>query len=203
MFFSSPEEFLAHMQEHAAHNNMARQDYVHKLRDFLLKQSREDLETLDAIVSMSTDAPYAAYVRGQITTIAAVKYNVCPCGTDHDAEASAVFGSSEDSGGVVAPESNSEKSSPKNVDTDTGDGVESTSETLPLNDENWDELANRYGIERVSTYADGEVHPTGLRCKNCLQAYVSLTDRMLREPGMDGCSGCKIKSAQGRPADRQ
>ncbi len=45
-----------------------------------------------------------------------------------------------------------------------------------------------YGMEVV----DGK-----LRCKNCKLEYVSLDDRMLRRPGMDGCHGCQLKSAHG------
>jgi hypothetical protein len=55
--------------------------------------------------------------------------------------------------------------------------------------ENDEPAMKEYGLERT---------PDGmLRCKNCKMGYVSLDDRMLRRPGIDGCSGCQIKSAHG------
>lgn len=36
-----------------------------------------------------------------------------------------------------------------------------------------------------------------LVCRGCGMGYVSLDDRMLRRPGVDGCSGCQQKSAFG------
>lgn len=65
------------------------------------------------------------------------------------------------------------------------------------------EKMSEYNLEYVKAYRDGQPHPTGLRCKSCFKAYVSLTDRMLRASGVDGCDGCKIKSAHGTFADKQ
>lgn len=39
--------------------------------------------------------------------------------------------------------------------------------------------------------------PTKFKCGNCGVGIVSLEDRMLREPGIGGCSGCMVKSRQG------
>lgn len=38
---------------------------------------------------------------------------------------------------------------------------------------------------------------TYYNCDNCGLQYVSLADRMLRPPGIDGCGGCQNKSAHG------
>lgn len=45
-----------------------------------------------------------------------------------------------------------------------------------------------YGMERVNG---------SLQCSNCKLPYVSMDDRMLRRPGMDGCHGCQEKSRHG------
>ena len=42
-----------------------------------------------------------------------------------------------------------------------------------------------------------ETVPQPFRCSNCGMGYVSLEDRMLRPPGIDGCGGCRLKSAHG------
>lgn len=34
-------------------------------------------------------------------------------------------------------------------------------------------------------------------CRGCGLLYISLEDRMLKPPGIDGCSGCQQRSAQG------
>lgn len=193
MFFNSPEELAAHMQEQHARSHLHMQDHIHKRTEFFQKLSKEDLDLVDTLIlQCAGDAPFAAYLRGQIGMIAQDKDYVCLCGHDHDAEAAA----------MVAPESASEKSFAESVDTDPDDGVESDSQADAIPPDEFDDLMAEYDLEVVTNYSDGEPHPTGLRCKTCHQMYSSLADRMIRPPGMDGCGGCQVKSAHGRMADR-
>ena len=51
--------------------------------------------------------------------------------------------------------------------------------------------------ELMDQYGMAESEGNFIYCKNCGQQYASLEDRMLRPPGIEGCSGCQQKSAWG------
>lgn len=56
------------------------------------------------------------------------------------------------------------------------------------------ENMKKYRLEWWTDPADGHEK---LRCKQCFRPYVSLEDRMLRSPGIEGCPGCVQKEKWG------
>lgn len=63
-----------------------------------------------------------------------------------------------------------------------------------------EEMALQYGVEDAwEQPADGEevVKFVGWQCNNCGMMYPSLQDRMLKEPGLAGCTGCVQKTKWG------
>lgn len=178
------------MQERAAQQHLVAQDHIHQRNDFLESLSKDDLDLVDTMLLQSvSDNTFGHYLRGIIAEIARRKRFVCTCGHDHDAEAEQAFSTpptADEAAKLVGLD----------VDTTTPDVVGSDTEPGPLADAARDAAMREYGLEQVNP-ADQPDHPTGLRCINCHQVYVSLEDRMLREPGMDGCGGCQTKSAHG------
>lgn len=183
----NPHELQAHLQEVAAQRHLAAQDHIHQRNDFFEKLPKDQLDLVDTMLLQAVnDNTFGHYLRGIIAEIQRRKGFVCTCGHDHDAEAAAAFGAPADP----------DKSNTPGVDTTTPDGVGSDTEPGALSGAARDAAMREYGLEQVNP-ADQPDHPTGLRCINCHQVYVSLEDRMLREPGMDGCGGCQVKSAHG------
>jgi hypothetical protein len=205
-FFSNPEEFAAHMQEHANQEHMSYTDSVHKVKDFLDGLDRDGLEALDIILrSVIVQADTAHMVRGQITQIAHKKFDICPCGEDHDPakefqtpllpqqKAPTIPNTATEHGGrpiedveLPGDETSQERAAREMV------------EATVLTDE---ELMSEYGLELDPNYgkpmSEGMMPPQKYRCINCQSGYPSLQDRMLKPPGVIGCSGCQQKGKWG------
>lgn len=58
------------------------------------------------------------------------------------------------------------------------------------------EISDEYRTSLMAVY-NVETFEEGVRCTNCQFQYVSLDDRMLRNPGPEGCHGCIHKSKFG------
>lgn len=67
-------------------------------------------------------------------------------------------------------------------------GFEESESVLTLTDDQIRGLMNEYNL----VIKNGR-----LTCAGCQRYYVSLSDRMLRVPGIDGCSGCQAQAGQG------
>ena len=188
-----PEE-LRKMQEH---NRAHQQDNAHAVRDLLLKLSNDELELLDTMFYNATDNnPYCAWMRGQIKVYRELKHGVCACGEVHDLDA--------DLEKMIGKQKqDKEPEYPGDPGFYVGDSPE------PEQVEDAQQRAAREMIEATApdgqTWADDElidkyrlwVHPeTGhLHCRDCGQPYVSLEDRMVKEPS--DCHGCQMIAGQG------
>lgn len=55
-----------------------------------------------------------------------------------------------------------------------------------------------YGVKAISDVVEGAAQTDPrVVCLGCGVVYPTLDDRMLRSPGIDGCSGCQQKSGHG------
>lgn len=172
-----PEE-LRKMEEH---NRAHQQDKAHAVRDLLLKLSNEELELLDTLFYNATDNdPYCAWMRGQIKVYRELKHGVCACGEVHDPDA--------DLQKMIEKQKQGDE--PKQIEDAQQRAAREMIEATAPDGQIWadDELIDKYRLW---------VHPeTGhLHCRDCGQPYVSLEDRMLKEPS--DCHGCQMIAGQG------
>jgi len=145
---------------------------------------------LDILVSLCAgDQTYACYIRGLVVGKKEL-LGVCSCGVNHEEEAEAALTPTKSA--MVERQFDFDPNYIEGVDTEYPAMVELDSEAN----------LEKYSLETVSAYQDGDPHPTGLRCKECNQMYPSVEDRMMRPPGVEGCGGCQIKSAHGSMADK-
>lgn len=170
MFVTLPLE----VQHHIAHQHMQMEQHAHDASTFLESLTEEQLRGFRGILAAirvgGEDA--STYFIGLAGGIMSVKFGVClACSKKHDEELAHMAGPVAEP--PVAPP------------------AEAPPEPL-MPDMTEDEraiLMEEYGIEEGE---DGKLH-----CKNCMIHVASLQDRMLRKPGVDGCSGCQQKSAWG------
>lgn len=201
-FFSNPEEFAAHMQEHANQAHMSYTDSVHKVKDFLDGLDRDGLEALDIIMRSVIVQPDTAHmVRGQVTQIAHKKFDICPCGEDHDPakefqtpllpqqKAPTIPNAATEQGGRQIEDVELPESFNRNTIT-TPDN-----EVVELDSDRYNELLTEYDL-RVLIEDESEPTVRKFMCA-CGIIYQSLQDRMLKPPGVIGCSGCQQKGAWG------
>lgn len=82
-----PEEvrqLFSHMQHQSDMSEMAHQDSIHKIQDFLNRQSTDDLLIVRRLlIDAGQSSIRAANVIGCITGILATKHEVCLCGEIH------------------------------------------------------------------------------------------------------------------------
>jgi hypothetical protein len=143
---------------------------AHETRHFLDSLTEDQLIKLGGIMQLcfSSNGAAAGYYQGVIIGILDYKYKVClSCGRNHEEE----FHEAVDTELPL-----------KNTCCDTVRGRPHSYECS---------LMVEYGLEPDD---NGSEH---VQCKNCKQWYPSLEDRMLRPPGVKGCSSCQQKAKWG------
>jgi len=191
-----PPEMRAQMEEAEAHRRMHMRDNTHALRDLLAALDKDQLTTLHMLVHACDNEQTSAYWRGQIAMMLDLKHEVCPCGTDHDQELGDLMGHTH------APDMPEQKGGRPIEDVQLPEEPVSHAQTEPpfepVNQAEHDETLELYNIELNPDYPEKASEGAAeYRCKGCGVAVVSVEDRMLRKPGVDGCSGCQQKSAWG------
>lgn len=172
--------------EAVAQKRMQFQDYSHSVKDFLDDLDKDELVILSRMLHAAAHDDHAAYGwMGRIDAILQLRFDVCPCGEDHDPNWQLL---------------NQQPEQPTSTAKDEViHDVPMPSEPEAASDE---ELMELYGIEVNPHYGKpwdlgmGSI-PQPFRCKGCGIGVKSLEDRMLRKPGVDGCNGCQYKSAHG------
>lgn len=163
----------------------------HAVYDFLNNLNYEQIKILDVmILRVAADAEWGHFLSGYIDGLSVMKFDICPgCGepmASHDPS-------------VLLPPINSE-----------GDTLTVTPQMLTLADKidkridgEQRLLMDLYGLDdvwdierEVFLYFQCTQTP-GCPSAGCGMQYFSIEDRMLRPPGLDGCSGCQVKSAHG------
>lgn len=195
-----PQALAEKMRQGREHQMMHQQIDAHAIQKFINEQDEEGLKTLSLIILQCQSKRNISYLIGRIDARAEYKFKKCPCGTEH-----------EDLDDVLKEDPAAEADRRHYAGEDEpAMATDKFVETLvEMNkDESLEELGRlremkKYGIEPHPDFGmeeweeKYEVRPAPFRCSNCGQNYQSLEDRMLRPPGIDGCSGCKIKSAHG------
>lgn len=152
---------------------MSAEDQRHKVRTFIDSLDEDQIRTLIMILeSAKEDNGSGNFFIGMLIAFLDQKFQACSgCGKNHDKMLA------EMSGQAVATE-------PESAPWPPGANLR---EGYPL--EEWESLAETYGLE----FNDDGV----LSCVNCHVEYQSLKDRMLRAPGIPGCSTCVQKEKWG------
>jgi hypothetical protein len=179
--FGSPEEIQKKMEEAAEHRHMHFQASVHEVKQLISDLSEEQLKTLNMIVVNSSQSEWAAaVVVGRIEGELQHRFDVCPCGDKHDTDDLLTH----------APE-------PAKAEVKIDPESEAAMEMMYRGADGFDLASDEY-LKSCETYG---VRPINggpkVECKSCGTVSVSLEDRMLRRPGVEGCSGCQQKSAWG------
>ena len=197
-------QILEHRRVHAAHT----QDNTHAVRMLMDDLNSDQLTALDMIVSACMSSEYnAAYFRGQITALLHIKYDVCPCGLEHDPTKSLQLPEITRPGAPVMPNAEEywkgreldDVELPEDYNPDNGERMEpwEPKEDGPENmpEDERIRLISRYNL--VPVYNDEHTEVTHFQCMGCGVDYVSLEDRMLKPPGPAGCEGCQQKERWG------
>lgn len=172
--FYTKSEFEALVQEEHDRFNMSSQANTHTIQRLFEELDPDKLFALDMVLfHCVVDPAQLAYYRGRVEQTLYIKHEICPCGLPHDP--SVLF---------------------EEEDDETQPARQSSVE-VP----NVTEQLTEYGIEPDPKYGkpypEDSVAPQPFRCINCGMGYRSLSDRMLKPPGIGGCSGCQQKSAWG------
>lgn len=174
-----PEEVKAARERHFMHLDSIRHDMERLLEEL----DKEQLVTLRHMLNYAGgNEAYAQYWSGAIGATLKYKHGLCGCGKDHAAE-------------LLAPAGEPVVQSSTTID----EAIETYGEPFePVNQAEFDAGLEKYNVrlpeEGEVTAAEGEMP---VICKGCGMLYQSIEDRMRREPGIPGCSGCVQKQKWG------
>lgn len=149
---------------------MEGEDKGHKILDILNGLDGDQLATLRWMFHHMSQNPFmSAFYEGIVCVLGGTKRNVClACNVNHDVSA-------------FAPETPAEPPATPPANT------------TPLAAPVEDAVLKAYNLR----LAPDASNPNRVQCLGCDAFYVSLDDRMLRNPGADGCDGCKQKAKWG------
>lgn len=199
------EEFAAMMQaankNHEMHQ-MHQQALNAEFATFIDELSLDQLQTLRTMVALADEGGNASAFYGLITGAIIYKHGRTWNGEDPNAllKQGAAQAEADDyhTGVHRHPEAEPEwvEDSPKDIHDLGSRAIFSVNapgyvENLSVLMMTEDEIATKrreYGL----TVRDNQ-----LVCAGCGMRYVTLTDRMLKAPGIDGCHGCQARAGQG------
>lgn len=179
-----PPEIKAQLEKVNDLQHMSYQDGMHRVQDFFASLNEEQLVALYVILGNAGDSPagqtpMSNYYQGIISTFRLLKFSICFCGTKHNAEDFAV---PDD---MAAPD----QSASQDHSTPADDfAVEQLPKAYPY-------LLEEYNMEVAGIPGNSEKFY--LRCAGCHTPSVHMRDRMLRDPGVKGCSTCQQKQKWG------
>lgn len=173
-YFSTPEEANESVRKQMEEAKANFVDFQHRMVQMLDHMSSEDLEVFAQFAMGCVGNGHTAlFYHGFATAMRSQKYGVCAgCGEDHDAVLAKIMDE-----GRLLPDAQT-----------SFDAVQVVGDS--------ENLMELYLIEPNPEYPDeNPSHP--VRCSNCYMGYVSLEDRMVKEPGTAGCQGCALKEKWG------
>ena len=192
------------LERQRAKEEMAVEDYRHSQQRLFIELPKEHLLTVRLMFHALSNLDHveciamASYLEGLATASLHYRFKVCPgCGEDHDKE----FFFADQESLDIDPTGK----------TDTADKVDYITEPMPvkggdipsLMEELDSGLLTADDIALMVQYNLDDVRDEdtqkllGFICKGCGLRYISIEDRMLRPPGVEGCGGCQQKSAWG------
>lgn len=170
-------------------------DNTHAIKQFFDSLNEEQLRSLDLLLANCDDARTVMFFRGRIEMLQQIKFDICPCGTNHDDELESM---GQPDKPPVQPNATTEHKGRPVED------VPLPADLIKAREEFDDEAAlmAEYRIEENPDHGKnplefGPAAASPFRCIDCHIGVASLADRMLRKPGIEGCSGCQQKSAWG------
>lgn len=177
MHFVNPEDLppeVIHMLQHSADmHEMSHVDRSHQITALIDELNPEQLKAVFMLMGLAgANQNSAAYFQGLITMKLQDKHGICMCGDKHDPSDLL-----DEEQSAKAPDMPSESVDPTGQNEYRAAKME------------------EYGLEEVPI--PGNPNRTYLRCKNCQTPCSSLEDRMRRDPGVKGCSGCQQKAKWG------
>lgn len=179
-------------------------DNTHAIKQLFDSLNEEQLRSLDLLLANCDDQRTVMFFRGRIEMLQQIKFDICPCGSNHDDELAGMGGDGTEKAPTQPNTATEHKGRPlEDVDLPSlADMDELNDDELIKAREEFDDeaaLMEEYGVEENPLY--GKSHaPEGaspFRCTGCGVGIASLQDRMLRHAGIEGCSGCQQKSAWG------
>lgn len=186
-FFPVPEEVAKALREAQDHKEMHVQDYKHSLQRFLDSLNEDQMDTFRMILlgGIQTEGDSLHYLIGMCDQIGKAKFNFCLCGEKHDPND--LLGDEEDEAKSPTPEELTANHAaglgePSWIESDGPDLTDH--DTYVMYCEQYNVVAGGMGNGKVF-------------CNGCGAEYVSLEDRMLRKPGVEGCGGCQHKEKFG------
>lgn len=219
--FPVPEEVREAMIKQRDRAHMEAEDFKHAVDDILEGFTPAQIITVRELLTMIQNSDtLAPYIQGKLSAILKYKHKVCEsCGKDHEAELLAPTPDGEVKGQEPLPFDRTEVSLSDKDEADlarlvdpieaprteaAADLVEGMGQEAPLYEppsevdkERHDSMV-KYNVRYPES---GEVraypHEDPVICKGCGALYQSLADRMLRDPGVEGCGTCIEKAKWG------
>jgi hypothetical protein len=219
-FLPLPPGMKEQMEEIHARHEMESQSIRHQILNLFNELERDHLFTLRIILSSLASAPgkqsslMASYYEGIASAKLDSRFDVCPgCGENHDermmdelkfaqgdgvkkTEVETVEGVGEPFDGTT--EGLNLQMTALQYGTTVHEQLElfpdarSVPETLSDGDQ---ELMDEYNLDDLRE--EGTHKLLGFVCLGCGKNYQSIQDRMLRQPGIEGCDGCINKQKWG------
>lgn len=173
-----PPEVLASFRHRVEMEEMNAQEKRHSMHAFFKERSADELQLLRQLMHAGRHDPEVLiHFEGVATTLLDLKFDQCPCGGDHDAE------------GLLQTPPPEEQQPDEPVNTVGGPGEFGSIEEQDMSGVYDPTVLEEYGMEYVPVPDNPRVNY--LRCAKCKTPSVSMSDRMLRDPGVKGCETCK------------
>lgn len=164
----------------------------HEVSAALLTMDRDQLiavrQIVGSVIGSSNPAVMAGYFTGRVVTLLDQKFGVCPtCNTKHDDPSELLAPLPE-----VPEHVQARRNLDKAVDTEPpwtpiGSKAEMTFFEI--------QIMKKYNLDDLRSAETGRL--VGFVCVGCGQQYSTIADRQLKEPGVEGCSGCQQKAKFG------
>jgi len=182
------EEMRRQMEEAHETQHLQVLDFQHTLEEAWQALNYEQLYAVARWMALTADSGNAsrnlAYHAGSLFRLAADKSNKCMvCDKDHDKEVESLLNTQGDG---ATSEVDSEPQPPTDEPAEPNLSYEETQRMIAEHEAN-------VTLYRLTQNFD----KGGFNCTGCNMHYASLEDRMLKAPGIEGCSGCQWKSGHG------
>lgn len=187
--FGTPEQ-VAEQRRQADLAAMQNDALQHDMFDWMMNLDAESAKKLKLLVRVTAgDRSFGPFIEGQLSAMLKLKHDVCTvCGRDHDPSALV------DGADLPTPHMDYAPPVVPEEDDPRGNTPAEDAAAYAQNMEVWGMRPPTPSEVAGMVIDEGELP---VFCINCGMLYQSLEDRMLREPGIGGCPGCRHKSAHG------
>lgn len=165
-----------------------------QFEDLLSRLTHDDMDVLNALfIQFARESDQALYFAGIVMGYQHKYDGSClGCGHIHDDVGDALHGILEKDGPklpLVDKEAIAAEVAHRRGETIIEEMV------MLFSEEQYDKLCDEYRVNPLELDKDKAFQDMRVMCQGCGMVYVTLQDRMLKDPA--SCSGCHIKAAQG------